>query len=124
YAPGTAPARRLPPQTGATIGDRLNGAGIDWAWYSGGWSNANGDVNGPGWTNGSGPLCADADAFSTAQWPNCPDKLFQFHHQPLNYYATFDPNTDAGRAQRTAHLRDEEEFLQLTRSSDRACNLK
>ena len=34
----------LPPQTAPTIGDRLTSAGVDWAWYSGGWSNANGDV--------------------------------------------------------------------------------
>ena len=25
-----------------------------WAWYSGGWSNADGDVGAPGWTNGHG----------------------------------------------------------------------
>ena len=55
YAPGTAAARRLPPQTAPTIGDRLSAKGVDWAWYSGGWSNANGDVGAPGWTNGTGP---------------------------------------------------------------------
>jgi len=49
YAPGTADAQRLPPLSHPTIGDRLSEAGIDWAWYSGGWSNANGDVGGPGW---------------------------------------------------------------------------
>jgi acid phosphatase len=53
-------------------------------------------------------------------FPNCPDKLFQFHHQPFNYYRTYAPGTAA----RTAHLRDEQEFLQLARSSDKACNLK
>ena len=52
YQPGTPDVRRLPPQTNPTIGDRLSAAGVDWAWYSGGWSNANGDVGGPGWTNG------------------------------------------------------------------------
>ena len=58
YAPGTAAARRLPPQTHATIGDRLSKAHVSWAWYSGGWSNANGDVGEPGWTNGTGPAPA------------------------------------------------------------------
>jgi acid phosphatase len=120
YAPGTPVSRRLPPQTAPTIGDRLSGAGVDWAWYSGGWSNANGDIDAPGWTNGSGPACADPDALTTAVFPNCPDKLFQFHHQSFNYYASFAPGTAA----RTAHLRDEEEFLQLAGSSDKACNLK
>jgi acid phosphatase len=120
YAPGTAESRRLPPQTAPTIGNRLSGAGVDWAWYSGGWSNANGDVGGPGWTNGTGPTCSDSNALANAVFPNCPDKLFQFHHQPFNYYRTYAPGTAA----RTAHLRDEQEFLQLARSSDKACNLK
>ncbi|HEV8650581.1 MAG TPA: alkaline phosphatase family protein [Actinomycetes bacterium] len=121
YAPGTAVSRRLPPQTAPTIGDRLSGAGVDWAWYSGGWSNANGDVGGPGWSNGTGPACADPNAVATAVFPNCPDKLFQFHHQAFNYYQTY----ATGTAARAAHLRDEQEFRQLARSStDTACNLK
>jgi phospholipase C len=124
FSPGTALARRLPPLTNPTIGDRLTHAGIDWAWYSGGWSNANGDINAPGWTNGTGPSCSDPNAFSTAVFPNCPDLLFQFHHQPFNYYAAFDPTTAAGQANRQAHLRDEEEFLQLVRSSAPRCDLK
>ena len=53
FAPGTSSAKQLPPQTAPTIGSRLSHRGVDWAWYSGGWSNANGDVGGPGWTNGS-----------------------------------------------------------------------
>ena len=58
YWPGTADASPAA-QTHPTIGDRLNDAGVDWAWYSGGWSNANGDVGAPGWTNGAaGPTCA------------------------------------------------------------------
>jgi len=120
YAPGTALSRRLPPQTAPTIGDRLSAAGIDWAWYSGGWSNANGDVNGPGWTNGSGPSCSDPRANPAAVWPNCPDRLFQFHHQPFNYYQAFAPGTTA----RSAHLRDEQEFLQTLGASTKTCNLK
>jgi acid phosphatase len=120
YAPGTPVSRRLPPQTAPTIGDRLSDADEDWAWYSGGWSNANGDINAPGWSNGTGPACSDPNTLSTAVFPNCPDKLFQFHHQPFNYYASFAPGTAA----RAAHLRDEQEFLQLARSSTKACNLK
>jgi acid phosphatase len=53
-------------------------------------------------------------------FPNCADKLFQFHHQPFNYYASY----ATGTAARAAHLRDEQEFLQLARSSSKACNLK
>jgi acid phosphatase len=109
FAPGTAESRRLPPQTHATIGDRLSDAHVSWAWYSGGWSNADGDVGAPGWTNGTGPApatetnptpCPDPDAFAAARWPNCPDKLFQFHHQPLNYFASFAPSRSSSTRRR------------------------
>ena len=82
----------------------VSDAGVDWAWYSGGWSNADGDVGAPGWTNGTTPgTCTDPNTVSGAVYPNCPDKLFQFHHQPFNYYANYAPGTAA----RAAHLRDE-----------------
>jgi acid phosphatase len=114
---------QLPPQTGTTIGDELSTAGVSWAWYSGGWSNANGDVGKPGWTNGTGPACSDPDSQPNPAWPFCPNKVFQFHHQPFNYYAAFDPNTAAGLANRTAHLRDEQEFIDEVDSSSSSCNL-
>ncbi len=99
YAPGTAAARQLPPQTAPTIGDRLSDKGVDWAWYSGGWSNANGDVGGPGWTNGSTPgTCTDPETASGAVYPNCPNALFQYHHQPLNYFKAYAPGTAARAA--------------------------
>jgi phospholipase C len=121
YAPGTAEARRLPPQTHATIGDRLSAKGIDWAWYSGGWSNANGDVGGPGWTNGTTPgTCTDPDTATGAVYPNCPNKLFQYHHQALNYFKAYAPGTQARRR----HLRDEDEFEALAAASRRHCELK
>jgi acid phosphatase len=107
YSPGSPASKRLPPLTNITIGDELTAAGISWAWYSGGWSNANGDVGGPGWTNGSGPNCSDPNVNSSAAYPNCPDKLFQFHHQAFNYFASFAP----GSTQRAAHLKDEQEFV-------------
>jgi acid phosphatase len=121
YAPGTAVARRLPPQTAPTIGDRLSAKGIDWAWYSGGWSNANGDTTAPGWTNGTTPgTCTDPNTATGAVYPNCPDKLFQYHHQALNYFASFAPGTAA----RAAHLRDEAEFEALAQDSKKHCALK
>ena len=64
FAAGTPDCRRLPPLDGSTIGDRLTGAGIDWAWYSGGWNDA---VAGH------------------------PDPLFQYHHQPFAYFANYAP---------------------------------
>ena len=107
YSPGTADAKRLPLLKNPTIGDRLSQAGVDWAWYSGGWSNANGDVGAPGWTNGNGPTCADPNAKASATYPNCPDNLFQFHHQAFNYFENYKPGSTA----RAAHLRDEVEFI-------------
>jgi acid phosphatase len=124
YPPRVADAKRLPPLTNPTIADRLNSAGIDWAWYSGGWSNASGERGAPGWSNGAGERCEDPRAMRDANFPYCPDVLFQFHHQPLNYFAAFDPGTTAGAANRAAHLRDEAEFLALARGSRRACALK
>jgi acid phosphatase len=98
-----------------TIGDTLTDAGVSWAWYSGGWDNAAGNVGGAGWTNGSGPNCGDpnvlaAPAVPTAGvqgvYPLCADRTFQFHHQPLNYFARYGPG-EPGRA----HLQDEQDFL-------------
>ncbi len=121
YSPGTAASKLLPPQTAPTIGDRLSAAGVGWAWYSGGWSNADGDIGAPGWTNGVGPTCYDPAANASATFPNCPDKNFQFHHQPFNYYANYAPGTTA----RAQHLRDEQEFIHLAQSStSKVCNLK
>jgi acid phosphatase len=130
FQPTSSFAPTLPAQTNPTIGDRLNDAGVDWAWYSGGWSNANGDVGAPGWTNGTGPAptptgCTDPNVDPTvAAWPRCPDNLFQYHHQPFNYYAPFSTETAAGLANRAAHLRDEEEFIAAAESSRSRCNLK
>jgi phospholipase C len=60
------------------IGDRLSAKKISWAWYAGGWDDAAGT----------------------------PGKLFQFHHQPFNYFADYAPGKP-GRH----HLQDETDFL-------------
>jgi acid phosphatase len=117
--PPAASGTRLPAQTAPTIGDRLSARGVDWAWYSGGWSNANGDVGAPGWTNGD-TACTDPNTLPGSVFPNCPDKLFQFHHQPFNYFASFAPGTSARRE----HLRDEQEFLAASAASAKRCRLK
>jgi acid phosphatase len=119
YQPTSSSTTKLPPQTGATIGDRLSTAGISWAWYSGGWSNADGDYQGPGWTNGAVPgVCGDPNSSPNPVWPYCPNKVFQFHHQPFNYYAAYAPGTP-GRT----HLRDEAEFTGLVGNSAKTCQL-
>ncbi|MFC4147446.1 acid phosphatase [Micromonospora mangrovi] len=108
YSPGTVDAKRMPALTYPTIGDRLSARHVDWAWYAGGWDNASGNAGGAGWTNGTdGRTCADPRTMTGAVYPNCPDATFQFHHQPLNYFAAYAPGTDA----RAKHLRDEVEFI-------------
>ena len=128
YAPGTADARRLQPlvantatRVNVTIGDELSANGVDWAYYAGGWDNAAGNTSSPYYTNGAGPTCSDTNTISGATYPYCADKLFQFHHQPFNYFANYAPGTDA----RAAHLRDEKDFLHVANSSTATeCNLK
>jgi phospholipase C len=84
FAGSNDPARRLPPQTMPTIGDRLREAGISWAWYAGGWNDA------------------------VAGRPN---GLFQFHHQPFNYFA----NYADGRPTRAEHLKDTDDLFAALR---------
>ena len=76
----------LPPQTLATIGDRLDAKGVSWAWYGGAWNAA-----------GDGTPAAREIIYGGKQ-------QFQPHHQPFNYYASVDPQTRA--AYRSEHLRD------------------
>jgi phospholipase C len=121
---------KLPAQTNPTIGDRLTAKGVDWAWYSGGWSNANGDIGAPGWTNGTHAAptptgCSDPNVDpGVSHWPECPDNLFQYHHQPFNYFTAFSTQTQAGLANRAAHLRDEQEFIGAAQGSSKTCDLK
>ena len=68
----------LPPQTEATIGDLLSAKGVSWAWYAGAWQ-------------------ATLDGTSVS-----PPPIFQYHHQPFNYFAAWAPGTAA----RAEHLKD------------------
>ena len=72
----------LPPQSHATIGDRLTEKGVSWAWYAGSWEAA------------SNPT---AEAKGYPPRPN-----FQPHHQPFNYFQRFAP----GQADRQIFLKD------------------
>jgi phospholipase C len=122
YEPFGTFGEKLVPQTGTTIGDLLSAKGVDWAWYGGGWSNAAGLRDQPGWTNGNGPTCSDPnhDPNPAFVFPKCPDAVFQYHHQPFSYFTNFAPGTDA----RAKHLRDEVEFENTVASSGDTCNLK
>ena len=66
------------------IGDRMNAAGISWNWYSGGWDAAAAGKPGP---------------------------LFQYHHQPFNYFKDY----AVGGSQRS-HLQDETKFVEAAKA--------
>src|SRR6267143_4470094 len=121
YAPtgaSSSNARRLPALNSPNIGDELNAQGVDWAWYAGGWSNADGRVDDPGWSPTNGRTSCDPSiTASGATAPYCPDKLFQYHHQPFNYFSAYGFVGGASNGEETVlrqrHLRDEQEFLSL-----------
>jgi len=114
---------KLVSQTAPTIGDRLTGKGVDWAWYAGGWADAAGLRSDPGYTNGSGPTCSNPNHDTGSKWvyPSCPDFEFQYHHQPFNYFANYAVGSP-GRA----HLQDEADFLKLLDASRKPakCSIK
>jgi phospholipase C len=112
FSPGTDTTKRLlinnsdPSKQGylPNIGNRLDDAGINWRWYSGGWNDA---------------LASNITANA---------ELFQFHHQPFAYYTKYAPFLTAPTADypttaqpqpqlnpattgRNAHLQDEEDFF-------------
>jgi phospholipase C len=66
------------------IGDELSAKHVSWNWYAGGWNAAAAGNPGP---------------------------LFQYHHQPFNYFADYAPG-QPGRA----HLKDETDFLAAARA--------
>lgn len=70
YYPSTPAAELMPPLTYATIGDRLDEKNVTWAWYAGGWDEAN---------------------------AGHPSTDFQFHHQPFVYFARFAEGSAARR---------------------------
>ncbi|WP_066408524.1 acid phosphatase [Bordetella ansorpii] len=87
------------PQTGPNIGDYLTTAGIDWAWYAGGYGYIQGRTLPPAAYAGN-----DGNGLNAAT--GTPNVNYQFHHQPFNYFTRFDPTTDAGQAERAKHLKD------------------
>jgi len=72
-----AKSNTLSPQGATHIGDLLTQANVDWAWYAGSWQ-----------------ATIDGTAPTTV--------VFQYHHQPFNYYADMAPGTAA----RAKHLLD------------------
>lgn len=95
-----AKSTTLPPQTAATIADRLDAKHVSWAWYAGAWKAAVADGMQPAGVRRS----VIYHPYQPRGSPN-----FQPHHQPLNYYAAFDPVAHAKR--RARHLKDYDDLL-------------
>jgi phospholipase C len=74
----TDPSDRLPPLTEPNIGRLLTDAGVSWAWYAGGYANAE---------------------------AGRPDPSFVYHHQPFAYFADYAEGT-AGRSEHLKDERD------------------
>ena len=116
---------KLVPQTAPTIGDRLTAKGIDWAWYAGGWAERRRPERRARATRtGRARTCSNPNHDPAAKfvYPQCPDLVFQYHHQPFIYYTNYAPGTP-GRA----HLQDEAEvFKQLLgpQPAEHVCKLK
>ena len=74
------PSIRLKPLTYDTIGDRLSAKNVSWSWYSGGYDEA---------------VAGNGDSVH-----------YQYHHNPLLYFAKYAPGT-LGRE----HIKDEKLFF-------------
>ncbi|MGR6317444.1 alkaline phosphatase family protein [Micromonospora soli] len=77
--PGINDVDPAKPYYETNIGDELSAKNVSWNWYAGGWDAAN---------------------------AGHPDPLFQYHHQPFNYFQNYAPGMP-GRQ----HLKDEKDFL-------------
>jgi len=81
-----------------TIGDRLDDAGVNWKWYSGGWDRVL-------------AITSSNPTNNAVQKTDTSVSLFQWHHQPFAYYDHYAPWTNGVRNSRSAaHLQDENNF--------------
>ena len=79
-------------QTYANIGDRLNAAGISWAWYNEGWNAVKPWAMKTAFGRDSGSAIIDTT------------RIYVPHHNPFQYYPSWFANVRAGR------IRDSDDF--------------
>jgi acid phosphatase len=92
-------ATTLPVQTATTIGDLLDKKNVGWKWYSGAWTAASADGQQDPSVKRTVIYAGDSNGVASTSAVD-----FQPHHQPFNYFAKLDPNTNADY--RAAHLQD------------------
>lgn len=85
-------------QTYPSIGDRLNEAGISWAWYNENWNSVKPWALKTAFGPGDGSAVIDSM------------NLYVPHHNPFQYYPSWDGNVRAG------HMRDAEDFFEDAKS--------
>jgi hypothetical protein len=95
--PTSSNPMKLPPQSGTTIGDELSAKGRQLGVVLGRLVERRRRRGRRAGRTATGPNCSDPDSFPNPAFPYCPNKVFQFHHQPLNYYASFAPVRLGGR---------------------------
>jgi acid phosphatase len=93
-------ATTLPPQTRLNIGDALDAKRINWTWYAGSWNEAVADGR-------RAPSKMREVIYAPQTAEGNPD--FQAHHQPFNYFESFDPKGHAEH--RAARLKDYNDLL-------------
>ena len=86
-------------QTYPSLGDRLNGQAISWAWYNENWNSVKPWALKTAFGPGDGSAVIDT--------PN----LYVPHHNPFQYYPTWDSNVRAG------HMRDATDFFEDLKSN-------
>ena len=116
YDTGTSSTTKLlPQQTYTTIADELDGAGVTWAWYAGGWNVALANA-------GIASVGTDAGSESIPGGSAAILNLFEYHHQPFVYFQNWGgtaadggvagPGTvPKGKWAQNHNLQDEEDFV-------------
>lgn len=94
--PSTKKLKLSPPpeeQTYANIGDRLDAAGVSWAWYNEDWNNVKAWALKTAFGPGDGSAVVDTI------------NMYVPHHNPFQYFPSWAANVKAG------HMRDTQDFF-------------
>ncbi len=106
----------VPQQTFATIGDRLDTAGVKWAWYAGGWNAALEAAGQSSVGTDAGSDNPDTGAIPAAIGAYA----FEYHHQPFVFFQNWGGNANGGGVGTQApngkwavnkNLQDEQDFF-------------
>jgi acid phosphatase len=118
---GGKPEELVPQQTFPTIADELDGAGVTWAWYAGGWNVALANA-------GIASVGTDAGSQAILGGPSEVLNIFEYHHQPFVFFKNWGGTSvaDGGAAEPGTvpngkwalnhNLQDQEDFIAAARA--------